>query len=171
MDPLEDEFHGYGLPAFTSHMWADSDRFAVHPGELFRTDWIGVEVELRFIFAFFDLCICAFYLSPPRLREFFYVAFRSTWTDLSSMDPMGLLCYARSSRESSFYFCVSPRGDSCPDVMVARDSLPAVPFFGAVVYVDHEAMDALQTCPTLDHMLSHVMKQRQGRIFFRQKSS
>lgn len=61
VDPLEDEFHGYGLPAFTSHMWADSDRFAVHPG------------------------------------------------------------------------------DSCPDVMVARDSLPAVPFFGAVVYVDHEA--------------------------------
>lgn len=55
--------------------------------------------------------------------------------------------------------------------MVARDSLPAVPFFGAVVYVDHEAMDALQTCPTLDHMLSHVMKQRQGRIFSRQKSS
>ena len=105
MDPLEDEFHGYGLPAFTSHMWADSDRFAVHPGELFRTDWIGVEVELRFIFAFFDLCICAFYLSPPRVREFFYVAFRSTWTDLSLVGPSHLwilwVCYARSSRESS----------------------------------------------------------------------
>ena len=86
------------------------------------------------------------------------------------MDPMGLLCKI-FPRVLVKNFCVPPRGDSCPDVMVARDSLPAVPFFGAVVYVDHEAMDALQTCPTLDHMLSHVMKQRQGRIFFRQKSS
>lgn len=30
-------------------------------------------------------------------------------------------------------------GLSCPDVMVARDSLPSVPFLGAIVYVDHEA--------------------------------
>ncbi|CAK9115003.1 unnamed protein product [Durusdinium trenchii] len=61
VDPFEDQFHGYGLPAFTSHLWADSERFKVHEGL------------------------------------------------------------------------------SCPDVMVARDSLPSVPFLGAIVYVDHEA--------------------------------
>eukprot|EP00434_Breviolum_minutum_P003115 symbB.v1.2.002741.t2/scaffold146.1/size298692/22 len=61
VDPLEDNFHGYGLPSFTSHLWAESDNFEVHPGL------------------------------------------------------------------------------SCPDLMVARDSLPAVPFLGAIIYVDHEA--------------------------------
>ena len=33
----------------------------------------------------------------------------------------------------------SARGLGCPDVLVARDSLPTMPFSGAIVYVDHEA--------------------------------
>ena len=39
--------------------------------------------------------------------------------------------------------CVScenrPSGIRCPDVLIARDSLPGMPFPGALVYVDHEA--------------------------------
>ena len=36
VDPLEDNFHGYGLPSFTSHLWAESDNFEVHPGDFPR---------------------------------------------------------------------------------------------------------------------------------------
>eukprot|EP00439_Symbiodinium_sp_Y106_P071575 s915_g12.t2 len=61
VDPFEDQFHGYGLPAFTSHLWADHGDFHVLEG----------------------------------IR--------------------------------------------CPDVLIARDSLPGMPFPGALVYVDHEA--------------------------------
>ncbi|CAE7898972.1 fucT [Symbiodinium necroappetens] len=61
VDPFEDQFHGYGLPAFTSHLWADHRDFRVLEG----------------------------------IR--------------------------------------------CPDVLIARDSLPGMPFPGALVYVDHEA--------------------------------
>ena len=32
-----------------------------------------------------------------------------------------------------------PSGIRCPDVLIARDSLPGMPFPGVLVYVDHEA--------------------------------
>ncbi|CAE8596460.1 unnamed protein product, partial [Polarella glacialis] len=63
VDPNEDLFHGHGLPAFMSHVWADGQV----PGFTVR------------------------------------------------------------------------HGLPCSDVLVVRDSLPSMPFPGALVYVDHEA--------------------------------